>query len=102
MKILPILSAVILSLTPTSATLADPIRIALPSWDSGKYVAYDLGHRIETELKRDNSFVPIEVDPMWVELDIASRTIIGPLIEQFRMRLVPLLHGLHGRFALQR
>lgn len=35
-------------------------------------------------------------------VSVASRTIIRPLIEQFRISLVPLLHGLHRRFALQR
>lgn len=34
-------------------------------------------------------------------LDVTSRTIIGPPLEQVRMRVVPLLHGLHGCFALQ-
>ena len=35
-------------------------------------------------------------------LNVASRTIIWSLIEQIWMRLMPLFHGLHGRFALQR
>ena len=29
----------------------------------------------------------------------ASLTLIGPPIEPFRMRWMPLLHGLHGPFA---
>lgn len=35
-------------------------------------------------------------------LNVASRTIIWPLVEQLRMGLVPFLHGLHRRFALER
>jgi hypothetical protein len=35
-------------------------------------------------------------------IDVASRTIIWPLIEQVWMRSVPRFHGLHGCFALQR
>jgi hypothetical protein len=35
-------------------------------------------------------------------VDVASRPIIWPLIEQIWMRLMPLFHGLHGCFALQR
>ena len=35
-------------------------------------------------------------------LSVASRTIIGPLVEQVRVLLVPVLHGLHRRLALER
>lgn len=36
------------------------------------------------------------------ELGVASRTIIWSLVKQVRVRLVPLFHGLHWRFALER
>ena len=36
------------------------------------------------------------------ELPVASRTIIWSLLEQLRMGLVPFLHGLHRRLALER
>ena len=35
------------------------------------------------------------------ELDVASRTIIWSLIEQLRVSLIPLFHGLHRCFAVQ-
>ena len=38
---------------------------------------------------------------VYVELAVTSRTIIRPLTKQVRMGLIPLLHGLHRRFALQ-
>ena len=34
-------------------------------------------------------------------IDVASRTIVGPLMEQVRVLLVPLFHGLHRRLAAQ-
>lgn len=37
-----------------------------------------------------------------LDVSVASRTITWPLIEQMRMALVPVLHGLHGRFAFER
>ena len=39
--------------------------------------------------------------PHLVPLSVASRTIIGSLVEQVRMGLMPLFHGLHRRLALE-
>ena len=36
------------------------------------------------------------------KLSVASRTIIGSLVEQVRVLLIPVLHGLHRRLAAQR
>ena len=35
-------------------------------------------------------------------VDVASRTIIWPLVKQIRVLLVPLFHSLHRRLALER
>ena len=37
-----------------------------------------------------------------VRLIVASRTIIWSLEKQMRMGVMPVFHGLHGRFALER
>lgn len=36
---------------------------------------------------------------VWFEKNVASRTIIGPLVKQMRPLLVPLFHGLHRCLA---
>jgi glycine betaine/proline transport system substrate-binding protein len=45
------------------------IRIAMPTWDSGKYVAHELAYRLANQFGVQTKFVEIEGDPMWVELN---------------------------------
>ncbi len=40
------------------------------------------------------NFLPTADEDIWIA--VASRTIMGSLVEQMRVRLVPLFHGLHG------
>ena len=45
------------------------VRIALPSWEGGQFIAYDLGKKIKESLGISIEYIEIEGDPMWVELD---------------------------------
>ena len=44
---------------------------------------------------------PCSISDSVAALCVASRTIIGSLVEQVRMGLMPLFHGLHRRLALE-
>ena len=39
---------------------------------------------------------------LFEELTVASRTIMGSFVEQVWVRLIPVFHRLHRRFALER
>ena len=53
----------------TSLASDQNIKIALPSWDGGKFIAYDLANQLEKKFGYVVKFVEIETDSMWVELD---------------------------------
>ncbi|KAB7613757.1 hypothetical protein F9L33_10320 [Amylibacter sp. SFDW26] len=51
------------------AMASDTVRMVLPSWDGGKYIAYNLAHEIKTVTGRNVEFVTMETDKMWIEMD---------------------------------
>ena len=87
--------AVLAPLQPTSASELVALGALNPSQPILIVSAYSCP-LVEDEARARQYF------PTWEWLSVASRTIIRTLVEQFWMRLVPLLHGLHRRFALQR
>ena len=70
MQLFGMITVVILLMNNLIAcTESKSVRIALPSWEGGQFVAYDLGTKIEKTLGISIKYVEIEGDPMWVELD---------------------------------